>query len=322
MFVLGLMGSPRRQGNTELLLDAFLEGAYTKEAEVLKLDVPSMNIAPCRGCRYCEREGYCIQKDGMEEVFYLLRRADIVVVATPIYFYGPSAQMKALIDRSQTLWARRYVMKLVDPKTAFRKGFLLAVGATKGEGLFKGTTLTAKYFFDAIGARYEGFLGFRGVDLPGAIAEHPTALNKETKKGEEIVGGLSQRRRVLILCRHNAARSQITEAFLHYYAGEKIEAVSAGDEPAAEVDPLAVKVMAERGIDIAYQRPQGLEALGGRRPYDLAVHMGCMDSCPVVPAAEIVQWELEDPQGRSREFFRSLRDDIELRVKGLAMSLR
>ena len=84
MFVLGLMGSPRKKGNTDLLLDAFLEGAQAKGAEVMKVDVPSKHIAPCQGCRFCEKQGFCRQKgDDMEEIDYLLRRADLVAVATP-----------------------------------------------------------------------------------------------------------------------------------------------------------------------------------------------------------------------------------------------
>jgi arsenate reductase len=317
MFVLGLMGSPRKKGNTDLLLDAFLEGAQAKGVEILKVDVPSRHIEPCRGCRFCEKEGFCIQqKDEMGEMNHLLRRADLVVLATPIFFYGPSAQMKALIDRSQALWARRYIMKLTDPKANFRTGFLLAVGATKGKELFNGTSLIAKYFYDAISARYEGFLGFRQIEAPGDIARHPTALSNARKKGVELTEGLSGRKRALFLCRENACRSQMAEAFLQYHGGEQFDAQSAGDQPASEVNPQAVEAMAEKGVDLAFRRPRGMEAIEAEgRPFDLVVQMGCEMSCPVTPAGRVENWDLEDPAGKPLDFMRTIRDAIEKRVK-------
>jgi arsenate reductase len=317
MFVLGLMGSPRRQGNTDLLLTAFLEGAQEKGAEALKLDVAFKHIAPCQGCRFCEQHGFCRQHDDdMREVYYLLRRADVVVIATPMFFYGPSAQLKALIDRSQTLWARRYVMKLIDPKANFRMGFLLAVGATKGKDLFTGSSLTAKYFFDAAGARYEGFLGFRQMEEPGAITHHPTALAEAKEKGGELTGALAARKRVLFLCRENAGRSQMAEAFLQYYAGDRFDAESAGDQPAAEINPLAIEAMAERGIDLAFRRPRGMDRIDfAGTPFDLVAQMGCEQSCPVAPSAKVEDWDLEDPAGKPLEFVRMIRDQIEKKVK-------
>jgi multimeric flavodoxin WrbA/protein-tyrosine-phosphatase len=317
MFVLGLMGSPRKQGNTDLLLDAFLEGTQGKGAEVLKIDVPSKHIEPCQGCRFCEKEGYCIQqKDDMGEMNYLLRRADIVVLATPIFFYGPSSQIKALIDRSQALWARRYIMKLTDPKAPFRQGFLLAVGATKGKELFTGTSLVAKYFYDAVGARYKGFLGFRKMEAPGDVTRHPTALADARKKGEELARTLAGRKRALFLCRENACRSQMAEAFLQYYGGKLFDVQSAGDQPSPEINPLAAEAMAERGIDLAFRRPKGMEAFVTEvPPFDLIVQMGCEQSCPVTPAGRVEDWDLEDPAEKPLGFMRTIRDEIEKRVK-------
>ncbi|OGP53599.1 MAG: hypothetical protein A2Y65_02675 [Deltaproteobacteria bacterium RBG_13_52_11] len=317
MFILGLMGSPREKGNTDLLLSAFLEGAQGKGAEVMKVDVAFKHIAPCQGCRFCEQQGFCrLQDDDMGEMNYLLRRADVVALATPIFFYAPPAQIKALIDRSQALWARRYILKLADPKAPFRRGFLLAVGATKGKELFTGTNLIAKYFFDAIGARYEGFLGFRQMEAPGAIARHPTALADARKKGEELTGGLSRRRRALFLCRENACRSQMAEAFLQYHGGEQFDAQSAGDQPAPEVNPLAIEAMAEQGIDLAFRRPRGMDEIEDQgRPFDIVVQMGCEQSCPLTPSGRVEDWELEDPAGRPLEFMRTIRDAIEKRVK-------
>jgi len=316
-FVLGIMGSPRREGNTELLLSAFLEGVRRNGLQVRKLYVAEQGIAPCMGCRYCEREGFCKLSDGMDDVYRLLRRADLVVLATPIFFYGTPAQTKALIDRVQALWSRKYRLGLQDPKAPWRKGFLLAVGATKGKNLFAGVELTAKYFFDSLGASFEGTLGFRQVDKPGDIAMHPTALEEARARGRELSGGLSRRRRVLFLCRENARRSQMAEALLQRYAGDRFDADSAGEEPAPEIDPLTMRVMAEKGMDLAYRRPKGAGEVFGQGPFDLLVRMGCEVSCPAVSALQQEEWDLEDPAGGSPEAFQRVRDEIENRVKDL-----
>ena len=100
MFVLGLQGSPRIKGNTSILLSSFLAEAERLGAHTQNLDVARMNISPCQECGTCEKKGFCPIDDDMQQVYPLLRQADIIVMATPIFFYGPTAQMKALIDRA------------------------------------------------------------------------------------------------------------------------------------------------------------------------------------------------------------------------------
>ena len=110
-----------------------------------------------------KKKGFCpIDDDVRDEIYPLLRQAEVVVIATPIFFYNMTAQLKAVIDRCQTFWARKYKLKLKDPGANMRRGFLLAVGATRGKNLFEGLNLTTQYFFDAIGAQFEGSLTYRG----------------------------------------------------------------------------------------------------------------------------------------------------------------
>ena len=139
MFVLGLQGSPRLKGNTSLLVSAFLERAEGLGARTLRVDVARKKISPCQECGTCEREGFCPIDDDMQEMYFLLWEADIIVMGTPVFFYGPTAQLKALIDRSQALWARKYVHKIADPGRKWRRGCVLSVGATKGKNLFENT---------------------------------------------------------------------------------------------------------------------------------------------------------------------------------------
>jgi len=134
MLVLGLQGSPRKKGNTNFLLNQFLEEARKLGAKTHVVDVCEKHIEPCKEYIVCEKKGYCPIHDDMEtEIYQLLRKADVVVPATPIFFYNTTAQLKALIDRSQTLWARKYRLNLTDPLRKWRKGFTLPLGPQRGK---------------------------------------------------------------------------------------------------------------------------------------------------------------------------------------------
>lgn len=314
MFVLGLQGSPRKRGNTSKLLSAFLDEAEQLGAHTQLLDIPRMDIRPCQGCGNCEKKGFCIIDDDMQQVFPLLRKADIIVMATPVFFYGTTAQIKCLIDRSQALWARKYVHKLEDPGRKWRRGFLLSVGATKGKDLFNGITLTAKYFFDAVGASFEGCLTYKKIEGPTDIEKHPTALNDARERARTLITPFLDRKKILFLCTANACRSQMASAFARYFAGDRIEADSAGSTPAKEINPIMKEMMKERGIDMAFRIPKSIAEAGRNASPDQVVGMGCGDSCPMFPGAKHVVWDLPDPAGKSIEFMRELGDEIEKRV--------
>jgi arsenate reductase len=134
MLILGLQGSPRKGGNTDTFLAAFLEKAGQAGAAVKTIQVARAGIVPCKGCGYCETHGTCVIADDpmSTEIFGLLRQADLVVAASPVYFYGISAQLKVLIDRCQTLWSRKYAISWKDPLAATRKGLLFSVAASRG----------------------------------------------------------------------------------------------------------------------------------------------------------------------------------------------
>jgi arsenite transporter/arsenate reductase (thioredoxin) len=314
MFVLGLQGSPRVKGNTSLLLSSFLMEAERLGAQAQHLNVAKKNITPCQECGVCEEKGFCPIDDDMQEIYPLLRRADIIVMATPIFFYGATAQLKALIDRSQALWSRRYIHKLEDPGMKWRLGFLLAVGATKGKNLFEGVELTAKYFFDAVGANDEGSLTYKHIEASGDIKNHPTALADAKEKAGILVTPFLNKKKILFVCRENACRSQMASAFAQYHAGDRIESISAGSLPAPEINPLMEEVMNEKGIDMAYRRPQSFEDVLKFGAPDLIVSMGCKDACPFFPGVRNIEWDMEDPAEKPLDFMRQSRDDIERRV--------
>lgn len=188
MKILGILGSPRRGGNTEILLRAFLEGAAAAGAEVEEVLLRDRKISPCLEIYHCFKDGTCPIKDDMAGLYDQLLAADVVALASPIFFYNVSAQAKAMIDRTQALWARRYVLKQDFPG-GHRQGVLLAVGATKGRLLFVGARLTAKYFFDAINVKYAAEILVRGADDKGAINEQTEVLERARDLGRRLAQG-------------------------------------------------------------------------------------------------------------------------------------
>ncbi len=191
MKVLGLFGSPRRGGNTDLLLEEALKGAQTEGAEVERLYLTDFNIIPCRECLQCYNEGNCIILDDMQKIYPKLLEADVIILASPVFFYNVTAWAKALIDRCQALWSRKYVLKDTSLGEAGkrRKGFFISAGGTKGQRVFEGAILTAKYFFDVLNADYVGELVFRQIDAKGEILKQPGALEQAFEMGRKLALG-------------------------------------------------------------------------------------------------------------------------------------
>ncbi len=189
MRVLGIMGSPRRNSNTEILLDKALAGATEAGAEIEKVLISKLRVSPCLEIYACFKDGNCTIRDDMQPLYDKLVEADHIVFASPIFFYGITSQAKSVIDRCQALWARRHVLGMGKEDKRVRRGVFISVGATRGEKLFDGAVLTVKYFFDAVGVTYCGDLLIRGIDNKAQIEEHPTALEDAFRLGRELVRG-------------------------------------------------------------------------------------------------------------------------------------
>ena len=127
MKVLGIMGSPRRQSNTEILLDKALEGAREARAEVEKVPVSKLKISPCLEIYACFKDGNCTIKDDMQPLYKKLLEADHIILASPIFFYGITSQAKAVIERCQAIWVRRYVRGMGQEDKRERKGVFISV---------------------------------------------------------------------------------------------------------------------------------------------------------------------------------------------------
>jgi len=124
----------------------------------------------------------------MKPLYGKLVEADILAVASPIFFYAVSAHLKAMIDRCQALWAKKYLLnRPIAPGRTGRKGIFLAAGGSKGAKNFDGALLTMKYFFDALDRTFDRSLLYRGVDAKGEILRHPTAMAEAYALGKKMV---------------------------------------------------------------------------------------------------------------------------------------
>jgi len=186
--VLGIAGSPRRGGNTDLLLNEVMRGAASRGAEVKTVILKNLKIAPCQHCDACLEAGNCRIQDDMQMVYRELEAADRIVLASPIQFMTVTAHMKAMIDRCQALWARKYVLKIPPlGEERERRGLFIAVGGRTVVDLFEPALATVKALFNTLNITYAGDLLFRGIDEKGAITKHPDASKQAFLAGQKLV---------------------------------------------------------------------------------------------------------------------------------------
>jgi multimeric flavodoxin WrbA len=189
MLVIAFMGSPRKDGNTSLLLQEAIRGIKESGHEVKNFNLALMKIRPCQNCGGCDKTGVCIiEGDAMGGIYTALREANRIILASPIFFAGLSAQSKAMVDRCQAFWCEKYLLNKPLPEgPEGRKGLFITVGGMKtGKGVECGGA-TAMAFFRTLSVPVHASLGYRGVDAKGAIREHPTALREAFEAGRELV---------------------------------------------------------------------------------------------------------------------------------------
>lgn len=189
MRILGIYGSPRPGGNTDRMLDAFLEGAREAGAEVETVYARKLTMQGCIGCGGCDETGQCVVQDDMQKVYELLEAAEGIVLASPVYFYNVTGQVKLLIDRSQALFMRKILAEKAHTPSAGRassagkRGFLLSAAATRGKRLFDCARLTFTYFMDALGGEMVGELCFRELEGKKDVEKDPQLLARCRAEG-------------------------------------------------------------------------------------------------------------------------------------------
>jgi len=323
MFVLGLQGSPRKKGNSVYLLNRFLAACENRGARIETIDLDTLNIQPCRELVVCEKKGFCPIKDEMEPGIYgLIRRADVVVLVSPVFFYNVSAQAKILIDRCQMFWGRRYKMKLTDPDAGSRQGVLLAVGASGGKRLFDGVELTAHYFFDAISARFAESLTYKKVEAAGAVASVPGVENDIRQAADRIMDAQLNKPSLVFVSNKDACRSQMAAAYAKMAAKGRIRVLSAGTHPADDIHAETRRFLEGQGIDIKYRLPRSLDNLMAEEFQDRepSCVVSMVSDRVSVPGTETLYWELDDPQGG--DGLASVGNEIRKRVDDLISDLQ
>ncbi len=197
--VLAFAGSPRRNGNSETLLDWVL-AAMAADPDVIieKVPLTEANINPCKGCNACQKLNKCVQRDGMDTVHDKIIEADIIALAAPIFCMGIAAQAKVLIDRAQVFTSRKYVLKMpVVPveRKGKRLGIFLSTAGQNWSYVFDAAVPSVKCFFNVIEVKNRdiNYLMVNHVDEKGAILNHPTAKTDAEKLGRAVTAEIRKR---------------------------------------------------------------------------------------------------------------------------------
>ncbi len=172
-----IAGSPRRGGNTELLLDKAIEGAQSIGAEITKLVLNEMDFVPCQNCGVCSTEGRCRFEDDMVQVYDAIESCDRFIVAVPIYFTTVSAQAKAMIDRCQPYWARKFLLKRKRLE-GDRRGIMLSVSGFPHGRFFSNARKVLDIWMLVTDIKPVGEFCYFGIDGKDDIEKHPTALEE------------------------------------------------------------------------------------------------------------------------------------------------
>ena len=187
--VLGILGSPCADGNTAVLLDAVLEGAREAGAQVERIDVGDLRINPCDGCRKCDTTGACVRtKDDMRVIYKKIREVDALVLASPIFFMGVSAQLKTMIDRCQCFWIERFVLgrRPYEGMTRPKGLFVSTAGSPKLE-VFDPAIHCVKALFIALDYSYAGEVLLADTDAPDIAEKRKPIVRWAREAGKKLV---------------------------------------------------------------------------------------------------------------------------------------
>lgn len=190
MKVLAINGSPRKNGNTATLIEKSLEGAAKAGAETLKLDICRLDISPVREEEYYDitEQGLSVRKDDIYAIFEGIKRADAVILGSPIFFGSITAQLKAMIDRFQCAWVSKNIRKK-DFFAGRKKGAFICVQASDRKDFFDNAVFIVRHFFATVNADYSEELLCAGLESKDAVSNEPGYLEKAFELGVVLAGG-------------------------------------------------------------------------------------------------------------------------------------
>jgi multimeric flavodoxin WrbA len=186
--ILAIYGSPRRNGNTSLLLKSAVAGAAAAGASVEEIVLRDLKMSPCLEIYGCKQTGRCVIQDDFQAVYDKIVQCQGLILASPIFFYTVGAHTKILMDRCQSLWVKKYWRNepITGANAPRRKGLFISAGATKGKRLFDGVLLTVRYFFDPLEMDLWGTLMYRGLDFEGDVSKHPEYIEEAYSSGRDL----------------------------------------------------------------------------------------------------------------------------------------
>ena len=190
--ILLVYGSPRRNGNTDELMNKFEEGLLHNKnivqsfLSIDKVIVKNLKFSPCIECRHCSINGECAFKDEMQEVYNKLMNCDFLAVSSPIFFTSVSGYLKSFIDRCQRFWALKYELKkrIVEKE---RKGIFISTAGSGSDTIFDCSRKVVRALFDVLDVKYDKDFVFNNIDFKGDIFKIPEALEEVFKYGMNLI---------------------------------------------------------------------------------------------------------------------------------------
>jgi putative NADPH-quinone reductase len=189
--IVAVYGSPRRGGNTDTLMNKFLEGLNECKINNLlkmtvgKIFVSNLKISPCRECCNCSKTGECIINDDMQLLYPKLMDCDFLAIASPIFFTTVSGYLKAFIDRFQRFWALKYELRRKIITREDRKGILISTAGSKSKDIFDCAKKVTRSLFDVLYIRYYGDFLFNKIDKKDDILNSKEAMEAIYNFGRE-----------------------------------------------------------------------------------------------------------------------------------------
>ncbi len=175
--MLGIVGSPRQQGNTDLLVDEVLKGVKDAGGTTSKIFLDALDIRPCKGCFACDKTGVCVQEDDMAELVEQMKTSQVWVLGTPIYWWGPSAQFKAFLDRWVSISREHFR----------RKSVVLTIPMGGGsESYARHTVGMLRDVFDYLGIQHVATILAPGFGKKGEVKTAHTILKKARNAGKKV----------------------------------------------------------------------------------------------------------------------------------------
>jgi multimeric flavodoxin WrbA len=190
--LLAISSSPRRGGNSEILLHSFCRAFQEEGWTIRMIRLNELRYRPCQACDHCAGTGACVQRDDMAEVYTMVRSARAMVLATPIYFGTVSGQLKTFIDRFQCWWQAKYQLK--QPfvrREENRAGFLICAGALRKPEYCASASAVAAVFFHNLNFHYKGSHCLQGYDAKDSIKNEPPAVDAAYRAGLALAHALS-----------------------------------------------------------------------------------------------------------------------------------